>query len=60
MHRCDTMSPVPNSPKTPVRGVRICDDLWDRFGEHCDAKGTDRTKRIVRLIEKDLGDRTRL
>ena len=24
---------MPNQPKTPLKRVRVDDDLWDRFGE---------------------------
>jgi len=30
---------VPNQPKTPVRSVRISDDLWDKAQRLADRRG---------------------
>ncbi len=33
----------PNSPKTPVRPIRVEGGLWDEFGQATTAGGTDRS-----------------
>lgn len=34
---------MPNQPKTPLRNIRVEDELWDDYGQACDAKGTTRS-----------------
>lgn len=44
--------PLPNQPKTPIRTLRVPDELWDAYGEVCEAEGTDRTKDIRGYMER--------
>lgn len=45
----DTLSAVPNEPKTPHRSVRISDERWQELGEVTAAMGTDRAKVLNEL-----------
>jgi len=38
--------------RTPMRTIRIDDQLWDEFGAAADALGTDRTKVLVGFIRR--------
>jgi predicted transcriptional regulator len=42
---------VPNAPKTPLRSVRIDDDLWERTAEAAEARGTDRSEVVRAALE---------
>lgn len=41
---------MPNQPKTPLRNVRVDDDLWERLGEVADQQETDRSAIIRALV----------
>jgi hypothetical protein len=42
----DTLAPVPNQPKTPNRVVRVDDELWEAYGQACEAEGHNRAEDI--------------
>lgn len=42
--------PVPNQPATPVRTVRISDELWDALRERADERGETVTDVILRAL----------
>lgn len=46
----ETMTRMPNAPRTPNRAIRISDDDWADLGKAAQAVGSDRTKVVVQLI----------
>jgi hypothetical protein len=42
-YAADTISRVPNQPKTPNRAIRVEDGLWRDYGEACEEEGTTRS-----------------
>lgn len=42
-YAADTISRVPNQPKTPNRAIRVDDGLWREYGEACEDEGTTRS-----------------
>ena len=45
-YAADTLSRVPNQPKTPNRAIRVDDGLWRDYGEVCEEEGTTRSDDI--------------
>ena len=43
---------MPNKPRTPVRGIRIHDDVWNAAQERAKAEGTTMTAIITKAVEK--------
>jgi len=43
-YAADTISRVPNQPKTPNRAIRIDDELWRDYGDACEKEGTTRSE----------------
>lgn len=41
---------MPNQPKTPLRNIRLDDDLWLRLGEVAAEQGTDRSAIVRSLV----------
>jgi len=41
---------MPNQPKTPMRTIRVDDDLWDAFGQATGAAGADRSYVLRELM----------
>lgn len=48
----DTMAPVPNKPKTPLRSVRIRDELWVPAQEKAAENNETVTDVIRRALEE--------
>ena len=48
----DTVSDVPNQPKTPKRSVRVPDGLWEAAKEKARARGESVTAVIVRALKE--------
>lgn len=51
-----SMNPVPNKPKTPIRGVRVPDDEWHPAQAKAKVEGetvTDVVRRALREYAKD-------
>lgn len=46
------MTPVPNQPKTGNRVIRVPTELWDEFGQLCEAEGTDRAKDLRAYMQR--------
>jgi hypothetical protein len=51
-----TLAAVPNQPKTPKRGVRIPDDLWQAVKEKAKDQGETVTDVIIRALKRYLRD----
>jgi len=49
---------MPNAPKTPLRSVRIDDDLWERTAEAAEARGTDRSEVVRAALERGFKSQT--
>lgn len=43
---------MPNQPKTPVRGVRVPDALWDAAKERAAQRGESVTDVVIRALTK--------
>lgn len=47
---------MPNQPKTPKRGVRVPDDLWQAVKEKARDRGETVTDVIIRALKRYLRD----
>lgn len=59
MSRCDTpksekVATVPNQPKTPVRTVRIADEIWAELKKRAAAQGVTASDLLREALEKFL------
>jgi hypothetical protein len=45
---------MPNAPKTPLRNIRINDELWARVAAAASARGTDRSEVVRAALERAL------
>lgn len=52
----NTVRKVPNQPKTPARGVRVADDLWQAAKKKAAEEGETVTDVIVRALEEYVED----
>lgn len=48
----DTVPPVPNKPKTPLRSIRISDETWRAAQAKAEAKGETVTDVIRKALER--------
>ena len=48
----DGLGPLPNAPKTPLRNVRVPDDLWDAAMSKALDRGENLSEVIRRALEK--------
>ena len=48
----DTIRHMPNQPKTPVRGIRVDDDLWHAAQEKAAAEGRTMTSVLVAYLKR--------
>lgn len=46
------MTTVPNKPKTPLRSLRISDDLWEKAKARADEKGESVSDAIRKFLER--------
>ena len=46
------MSTVPNKPKTPIRGVRVPDDLWTKAQRVAADRGESVSDEVRRALER--------
>lgn len=46
------MAIVPNKPKTPIRGIRVPDDLWDDSKAVAKARGEDVSVEVRAGLER--------
>lgn len=57
------MSFMPNQPKTPMRGVRLDDDLWTRLGKAAEQRGVYRSdiirEAVVEYLARHFTPKTR-
>jgi hypothetical protein len=44
------VTPMPNQPKTPLRTVRVDDQLWQAFGAAVEAAGADRSQVLREMM----------
>lgn len=49
---------MPNKPRTPVRGIRIHDDVWNAAQKRASAEGTTMTAVITKFVEEYAGVET--
>lgn len=47
---------MPNAPRTPVRSVRIPDEVWEALRRRADERGETITDVILRAIHRYLRD----
>ena len=52
----NTVRRVPNQPKTPARGVRVPDELWNAAKKKAAAEGETVTDVILRALEDYTSD----
>jgi hypothetical protein len=52
IHTPDTMRRMPNQPKTPVRGLRVDDELWHAAQEKAKAEGRTMTDVLVAYLKR--------
>lgn len=53
----NTVRQVPNQPKTPARGVRVADELWNAAKERAAANGETVTDVIMRALRAYTDDK---
>jgi hypothetical protein len=46
----------PNQPKTPVRTVRVPDDIWQALRARADERGETVTDVVLRALRRYLGE----
>lgn len=46
------MASVPNKPRTPIRGVRVPDDLWKEAQKVAAARGETVSDEVRRALER--------
>jgi len=47
----ETIEPVPNQPKTPVRTFRLADDLWRKLKDSAKREGVTVSDLLRRLVD---------
>lgn len=52
VHTPGSLRRVPNQPKTPIRGVRIPDDLWERAKKRADENGETLSHAIRKFLDR--------
>lgn len=52
VHTPDRMRRMPNQPKTPVRGLRVDDELWHAAQEKAKAEGRTMTDVLVAYLKR--------
>ena len=52
VHTPGTLTRVPNQPKTPVRGVRVPDELWEAAKAKAVERGEDLSTVIRAALER--------
>lgn len=55
----DRIPRMPNQPKTPVRGLRVDDDLWHAAQEKAKAEGRTMTDVLVAYLKRYVATPTR-
>ncbi|HEY0938415.1 MAG TPA: hypothetical protein VGD91_32290 [Trebonia sp.] len=50
---------MPNQPKTPVRGIRVDEDLWRAAQEKAEAEGRTMTAVLVAYLKRYVATPTR-
>lgn len=46
------MTPMPNQPKTPMRSLRVPDDLWAASKRRAEERGETLTAAIIRFLRR--------
>jgi hypothetical protein len=52
----NTVRSVPNQPKTPARGVRVPDELWNAAKAQAAANGETVTDVLLRALREYVGE----